>query len=73
MTGKEFGKLVRKHRIRREMTQVDVQKATRGGIERTVLCRLEAGRIKQPTLKTMNLLAFAYGLTVSDLLRDPDG
>lgn len=51
------------------LTQEDI--AGHAGIERSVLSRLLAGRT-MPTLPTLVRLSRAYGVTIDDLVLDPE-
>jgi transcriptional regulator with XRE-family HTH domain len=63
-----IGAMLRKLRDQRSMTMDQVSHATNGAINSGYLSLLENGKIQQPKLPTLNVLAGAYGLTMRELL-----
>jgi transcriptional regulator with XRE-family HTH domain len=64
-TPKQMGARIRRLRKGKDMSQADLAK--RAGLTRVYVTRLEAGR-QDPSLSTINALAKALGVPVSDLL-----
>lgn len=48
------------------MTQGDIARAT--GLERSYVSNLEAGRIKYPRVHTVDRIAAAFGMKLSELI-----
>jgi transcriptional regulator with XRE-family HTH domain len=61
-----FGKNMKKIREAKGMSQGDIYRATK--IERAYISNLEAGK-QNPTLETMEKIAKALGVSVSDLTK----
>ena len=61
-----FGRAVAVERARRDWTQAEL--ATRAGIERAHLSRIEAGGV-DPGLVVQEKIAQALGLTLADLMK----
>jgi tetratricopeptide (TPR) repeat protein/transcriptional regulator with XRE-family HTH domain len=55
-----IGSVARRHRLRLGLTQEEL--AARTGLSARAISRLEAGRVSQPRLPTVRLLADAFGL-----------
>ncbi len=62
-----FGKVLRKHRLRSEMTQEEL--GFEANIRRTFISLLELGH-QQPTLKTIFKLANALNISPDILIKD---
>jgi transcriptional regulator with XRE-family HTH domain len=62
----KFGKNMKKIREAKGMSQGDIYRATK--IERAYISNLEAGK-QNPTLETMEKIANALGVQVSDLTK----
>ena len=62
----KFGKNMKKIREAKGMSQGDIYRATK--IERAYISNLEAGK-QNPTLETMEKIARALGVSVSDLTK----
>ena len=61
-----FGKRLRKIRLQRGLTQVDLEVHT--GLSRQFISRLEAG-LKEPCLRTLETFADAFEISISQLMR----
>ncbi|MDG4829823.1 tetratricopeptide repeat protein [Solwaraspora sp. WMMD1047] len=59
-----IGSVARRHRLRLGLTQEEL--AARTGLSARAISRLEAGRVSQPRLPTVRLLADAFGLRGSE-------
>ena len=57
-------------RLRGEMSQDAL--ADEAGVDRCTVNRIERGRIKHPGSDTLATIATALGVSVDDLLRDPE-
>mgnify|MGYP001617514681 CR=1 FL=1 len=62
-----FHEAVRKMRIEKNLTGADMSR--RAGMDPRTLNALEKGRIKNPSLKTLDAVARGLGILVSDLFR----
>ena len=58
-------------RNKKGMTQGDIFRAT--GLERSFLSRLESGAVQSPRFKTIALLAFAFGVSVTEFIKVAEG
>lgn len=63
--------VVRKIRVAKKLTGAEVCRRSGGDLDARTLTALERGRIKNPTVKTLNSIARGLGITISDLFR-PD-
>ena len=70
MTGHQVnvGAILRRLRDQRGMTMEQVSQATDGAVSSGYLSLLENGKVQQPKLPTLGVLAGAYGLTMRELL-----
>ena len=64
---RELGGRVAELRQQREWTQQELS-VQAGGLERAFISRIEAGQV-EPCLWTLHVLAGAFGLSLSDLLK----
>jgi transcriptional regulator with XRE-family HTH domain len=67
LVSRKFGEKIRKLRQQRDWTQQEVSDQAEG-LERAFISRMESGQI-EPCLGTMAVLAKAFGLTLSELLK----
>jgi len=64
--GKVLGICMKQLRAKKRMTQGDLVRAT--GLERSYISNLEAGKIKNPRIHTLDKIATAFGTTLSGLI-----
>jgi transcriptional regulator with XRE-family HTH domain len=64
--GKVLGICMKQLRAQKSMTQGDVVRAT--GLERSYVSNLEAGKIKYPRVHTVDKIAAAFGMKLSELI-----
>jgi len=62
----EWGKCIRELRLQRNMSQGDIFRKT--GLERNYLSRLETGKIKDPTIRTVIRIAGALEIDIDELV-----
>ena len=65
-SGKALAICMKELRAKNKMTQGDIVRAT--GLERSYVSSLEAGKIKHPRIDTINKIAKAFGMKLSDLI-----
>lgn len=65
-----FGRNVRRERRAQDISQEEL--ADRAGLHRVYLGELERGGGRNPTLKVVERIAAALGVTASDLMRNDD-
>jgi len=65
-SGKKLGENLRKWRLKKNMSQVDL--ATALGVDRAYISNIENGRMN-PTLSTLEKIAGALGISSSELLK----
>ncbi|MFL6437706.1 MAG: helix-turn-helix domain-containing protein [Terriglobales bacterium] len=61
-----FGKRLRKIRLQRKWTQVDL--AVHVGLQRSFISRMESGQT-EPCLRSLETLAHGFGISISKLMR----
>ena len=66
---KDIGKKIRKVRLEKGLTQLDLVGRMHGDIDVTNISRIEAGRTN-PTIFTLYRLADALEVSILDLLKD---
>ena len=64
--GKALAVCIKQLRAKRGMTQGDIARAT--GFERSYISNLEGGRIKYPRVNTVDKIAAAFGMKLSELI-----
>jgi len=64
--GKALAICMKGLRAKKGMTQGDIVRAT--GLERSYVSNLEAGKIKHPRVDTVDKIAKAFGMKLSDLI-----
>jgi transcriptional regulator with XRE-family HTH domain len=64
--GKALAVCMKELRAKKGMTQGDIVRAT--GLERSYVSNLEAGKIKHPRIYTVDKIAMAFGMKLSDLI-----
>jgi transcriptional regulator with XRE-family HTH domain len=64
--GKVLAICMKELRAKKGMTQGDIVRAT--GLERSYVSSLEAGKIKYPRVHTVDKIAMAFGMKLSDLI-----
>lgn len=68
---KSIGKTIKKVRLEKNLTQVDLVGRMAGTIDPTNIARIEAGRTN-PTIYTLKRIADALEVDISELLSDKD-
>ena len=64
--GKALAVCLKELRAKKGMTQGDIVRAT--GPERSYVSNLEAGKIKHPRVHTVDKIAMAFGMKLSELI-----
>jgi transcriptional regulator with XRE-family HTH domain len=64
--GSALGLCMRELRAERRMTQGDIVRAT--GLERSYVSNIEAGKIKHPRIETVDKIAKAFGMKLSEFV-----
>ena len=64
--GKALGVCMKQLRAKKGMTQGDIVRAT--GLERSYVSNLEAGKIKHPRIHTVDKIAQAFGMKLSEFI-----
>jgi transcriptional regulator with XRE-family HTH domain len=64
--GSALGICMRELRAERRMTQGDIVRAT--GLERSYVSNIEAGKIKHPRIETIDKIAKAFGMKLSEFI-----
>jgi transcriptional regulator with XRE-family HTH domain len=64
--GKALAVCMKELRAKKGMTQGDIVRAT--GLERSYVSSLEAGKIKHPRVHTVDKIAMAFGMKLSELI-----
>ena len=62
-----IGKIIRQLRKEKKLSQTDIRKIT--GIEASYVSRIETGKIKSPSVKTMLKIAEALETTVENIIQ----
>jgi transcriptional regulator with XRE-family HTH domain len=61
-----FGKQLRKLRLERKWTQIDL--AVHSGLQRSFISRMQGGQ-KEPCLRSLETLADSFEISISQLMR----
>lgn len=65
----DLDQIVRKIRTSKKLTGAEVCRRSGGDLDARTLTALERGRIKNPTVKTLNSIAKGLGISISDFFR----